>query len=43
MVAQLTALQRLDLTDTGITNSTLHAVGKLRHLERLNLSFTGAC
>ncbi|GAB4818137.1 hypothetical protein N2152v2_005183 [Parachlorella kessleri] len=42
VVSSLTALERLDLTDTNITNATLRCVGRLPRLERLNLSFTGA-
>lgn len=41
VVSALTNLERLDLTDTRITNATLKAVGRLPHLRALNLSFTG--
>lgn len=41
MVSQLTALERLDLTETSVTNATLRALRHLPSLERLNLSFTG--
>lgn len=40
-MAALSALERLDLTDTRVTNGALRAVGRLPRLERLNLSFTG--
>ena len=41
-LSEMSALQELNLSDTGVTDAGMQSLVRLRRLQSLNLSYTGA-
>ena len=41
-VSELTMLEDLNLSDTGVTDAGMQALSRMKRLRALNLSYTGA-